>query len=82
VVKDTRRLPAAYFQAGVREFWLADARGRELVFRIHTPGPSAYQAAEPDTDGYQFSPVFGRHFRLDGSRDEQGIWSFDLRQKE
>lgn len=82
VVKDTRRLPAAYFEAEVREFWLADARSRELVFRIHTRGPSAYQAVDADADGYQFSPVFGRRFRLDGNRDERGIWSFDLRQKE
>jgi Uma2 family endonuclease len=31
VRKDTGRLPAAYFLAGVREFWLADARGEEPV---------------------------------------------------
>jgi len=35
VGKDTRRLPAAYAKAGVREFWLADARREPLVFQIH-----------------------------------------------
>jgi len=35
VGKDRRRLPPAYFAAGVTEFWLIDARGPELEFVIH-----------------------------------------------
>jgi Uma2 family endonuclease len=31
VGKDTRRLPEAYSRAGVREFWLADARNDPVV---------------------------------------------------
>ncbi len=79
--KDIRRLPAAYFQAGVREFWLADARKEPLVFRIHRRGETAFEPVEPDADGFQRSTVFGSAFRLDGQRDPQGKWAFDLRER-
>jgi len=46
VVKDTRRLPEAYFKAGVREFWLADARSQQLVFLIHQRAEAGYQAVQ------------------------------------
>ena len=82
VVKDTRRLPEGYFKAGVREFWLADARGKGLVFEIHVPGESAYRAVDADAAGFQPSAVFGCRFRLDGRRDPQGKWTFDLREQE
>jgi Uma2 family endonuclease len=80
VTKDTRRLPQAYFKAGVREFWLADARAEPAVFRIHRPGENAYEAVEPDADGFQRSEVFGRSFRLDARRDPKGHWGFDLQE--
>ena len=78
VTKDTQRLPEAYHGAGVREFWLADARKEPLVFRIHRPGASAFEPVDPDADGFQPSAVFGCAFRLDGNRDAQGNWAFDL----
>jgi Uma2 family endonuclease len=80
VAKDTRRLPEAYFKAGVREFWLADAREEPVVFRIHRPGQTGFEAVKPDSDGFQKSPVFGSAFHLDSSRDTKGHWVFDLRQ--
>ncbi len=79
-LKDTRRLPAAYFRAGVREFWLADARGDKPVFIIHRPGPNAFEPAARDADGFQPSAVLGCRFRLDAARDEDGNWEFDLRE--
>ena len=82
VNKDTQRLPEAYFRAGVGEFWLADARGQELLFRIHHRTESAFQAVAPRSDGFQSSAVFGCRFRLDGSRNQRGEWRFDLLQKE
>lgn len=82
VAKDTRRLPAAYFQAGVREFWLADARGEEPIFIIHRPGPNAFEPVVRDADGYQPSAVLGRRFRLDAARDKDHNWEFDLREEE
>ncbi len=78
VLKDTQRLPQAYFEAGVREFWLADARSEPLVFLIHKPTPSGFQPVEADPEGFQCSAVFDRRFRLHGHRDAQGNWAFDL----
>jgi len=79
VLKDTRRLPEAYFRAGVREFWLIDARKEPLVFRIHQRGEAGYVPTEPDSEGFQHSLVFGTRFRLDGRRDARANWTFDLR---
>ena len=76
--KDTRRLPKAYFKAGVREFWLADARREPLAFRIHCRGRSSFRAVERDAEGFQRSAVFGRRFRLEGHLDAEGHWAFDL----
>jgi Uma2 family endonuclease len=81
VGKDTKRLPKAYFKAGVPELWLADARRQPLVFRIHERGRSRYRAVKPDPDGFHFSAVLGCHFRLESRRDAQGHQVFDLRQK-
>lgn len=82
VLKDTRRLPDAYFQAGVPEFWLADARKEQLAFQIHRRGESSYEAVEADSDRFLPSAVFGCRFRLDGRRDAQGNWSFDFCEKD
>jgi Uma2 family endonuclease len=77
-VKDTKRLPVAYFKAGVREFWLVDARGKKLMFQIHRRGKSGFVPVKPDTRGYQVSSVFDQRFRLKRSTDEQGYPAFDL----
>jgi len=79
VSKDTRRLPVAYFRAGVREFWLADARAQTPTLVIHHPGPGGFEPACRDADGFQHSSVLGRRFRLDSARDRRGHWAFDLR---
>lgn len=79
VFKDTRRLPAAYFKAGVREFWLADARGDRLRFQIYARGKAGFKAARPNAAGFQPSTVLGSRFRLDGRRDARRHWKFDLR---
>ncbi|NLX95061.1 MAG: Uma2 family endonuclease [Rhodopirellula sp.] len=78
VKKDTVRLPLAYWRAGVAEYWLIDARGEALVFRIQRRGPSAYETISPDSEGFQRSDVFRRGFRLTRRRDRRGGWAFDL----
>jgi Uma2 family endonuclease len=65
VKKDTMRLPAAYWAAGVREFWLADARGENLVFVIHERGQTAFQPVQVDDEGFQFSSVMGCRYHLE-----------------
>jgi Uma2 family endonuclease len=79
VLKDTRRLPEAYFRAGVREFWLIDARRDPLLFQIQQRGDSGFEVVSADSDGFQASAVFACGFRLDGRRDARANWTFDLR---
>ena len=77
--KDTKRLPGAYFKAGVREFWLVDVRGEVVTFQIHIRGKAVFELREEDPDGFRFSEVFDCRFRLDRARDEDGFWEYDLR---
>jgi len=79
VVKDTRRLPFAYYDAGIREYWLIDARGDELVFQIQRRGSNAFEPASIDTEGFQTSTVFGRRFQLVRGRNRRGHWKYELK---
>ena len=81
VTKDTKRLPIAYFQAGVREYWLIDARGEELSFQLLRRGNTAFKATPANAEGYQRSEVLDAHYRLDRSRHKRGHWVYQLRLK-
>lgn len=78
VTKDTKRLPPAYARAGVREFWLADARKEPLVFQVHRLAGDVYQPVEPDAENLIRSDVLGCCVRLEGQRDARGFWKFEL----
>jgi len=81
VKKDTIRLPQAYFLAGVREYWLIDARGEELSFQLLRRGSAAFESTPTDADSYQRSEVLDAHYRLDRSRHKRGHWVYQLRLK-
>ena len=81
VGKDTQRLPAAYHRAGVAEFWLVDARGQDLLFRLHRRGQTAYEAAPIDAEGYQYSAVLRAAYRLTRARNPSGRIAFNLEEK-
>jgi Uma2 family endonuclease len=76
VAKDTKRLPSAYWQAEVAEYWLADARGKQLVFEIHHRGPDGYEPAVPNAEGVQRSRVLGAAFRVARVARPQGRWAY------
>lgn len=78
VTKDTKRLPPAYARAGVREFWLADARKEPLVFQVHRLAGDVYQPVEPDAENLIRSDVLSCRVRLEGQRDARGFWKFEL----
>ncbi|MCZ6793522.1 MAG: Uma2 family endonuclease [Planctomycetota bacterium] len=78
VGKDTRRLPRAYFRAGVSEYWLVDARGDEVEFTIHQRGAQAFEAVPADDDGFQRSGVFRARFRVERERRAVGGWRYQL----
>ena len=79
VKKDTERLPAAYFAAGVREYWLIDARGKELFFQIQHRGTTAFVPTTSDQEGFQRSMVLDGLCRLDRGRHQRGHWVYRLR---
>lgn len=82
VTKDLKRLPAAYHEAGVREFWLIDARGTDLMFAIHHRGKVEFEPAVPDQDGFQISNIFNRRYRLDRKPHPLSDWLYDLQEAE
>lgn len=81
VKKDTQRLPRAYFAAGVREFWLIDARRETLVFQVQRRGSSSFVPAESDAEGHQQSDVLDASYLLERSRHSRGHWVYKLRMK-
>jgi len=76
-VKDTQLLRTAYQRAGITEYWLVDARGPEILFRILQWRKTGYVAA-PSRGGWQRSAVFGRHFRLVRETARMGLWEYTL----
>ena len=76
--KDTVWLPKAYHAAGVREYWLVDARGQQIEFTIHAWHPNGFEAIQPDNDGWRNSEVFECAVRLDRVRDRMAGWSYEL----
>jgi len=81
VTKDNRDLREAYHQARIREYWLIDARGEEIVFQLLLWRKSGYFLPSAE-DGWQRSPVFGRRFRLTRKQDRAGVWKYKLESQE
>jgi Uma2 family endonuclease len=77
VIKDTRHLRETYHQARVREYWIVDSRGEEIIFHILSWRESGYVAVRVK-DGWLRSSLFGRHFRLRRKRDRAGAWKYTL----
>jgi hypothetical protein len=63
VHKDYDLLRKAYWEAGIREYWLVDARKTPLKFEILRHTPRAYVATRKQ-QGWVKSTVFGESFRL------------------
>jgi Uma2 family endonuclease len=80
VRKDTRRLREAYHRAGVPEYWLIDARGRDIAFDVLRHTPKGYVTAAGRAD-WQRSEVFGRSFRLERRRGRLGLWRYTLQSR-
>ena len=59
VQKDTVLLRKAYWEAGIPEYWLVDARKEPLAFDILKHGAKGYAAARKQ-DGWIKSAVFGK----------------------
>lgn len=69
VREDTKRLVDLYARAGIREYWVVDARSRPPVLRILRGTGAAFDEVVTDPQGYARSEVLGasaRLVRLDG----------------
>lgn len=72
-VKDFERLRKAYFDAGVREYWLVDAFSEKAEFTIRVPGTEGFVRPERIA-AWQGSEVFGRQFRLVRKKIDRSEW--------
>jgi Uma2 family endonuclease len=71
VRKDTQQLRRDYWEAGIREYWLVDARQDPLVFDILRYMSKGYRTT-PKKEGWVNSTVFGKAFRLTHRVDALG----------
>ena len=74
VRKDMVQLRADYFTAGVREYWILDARQQPLVFHLLTRDDAAtdWSEAAPAADGARRSPVLDRRVSIVRGTDPIG----------
>ena len=77
VKKDTQLLREAYWNAGIREYWLVDARGATLEFQIFKHMSKGYSPVRP-ASGWLKSTVFGKSFRLIAKTNHLGHPTFEL----
>ena len=80
VSKDNVTLREAYWEAGVSEYWIADARGERLDFRILKHGPKGYTETRKQ-GGWLRPNSFGHAFRLTRGSDQTGNPIFNLEVK-
>ncbi|MBI4616620.1 MAG: Uma2 family endonuclease [Planctomycetes bacterium] len=71
--KDARRLRDAYHRAGVREYWLVDARTRPATFDVLLRQPRGYEPAPAGRGGYRKSGLLKRGVRLSLVHEEAGL---------
>jgi Uma2 family endonuclease len=71
VQKDTAILFEAYWEAGIPEYWLVDARKKPLRFTIYRRTSKGYVATHK-ANGWMKSKVFGKQFKLTQRTDEFG----------
>jgi Uma2 family endonuclease len=77
VHKDTHQLRQDHWDAGIREYWLVDARRELLVFDILRHTPKGYRTTAKK-GGWIKSNVFGKSFRLTQQMSEYGDPEYTL----
>src|SRR5439155_21384 len=78
--KDKVILKQAYHEAGVREYWLVDARKEPIAFDVFRRTSKGFVRTAKQ-DGWLKSTVFGRSFRLSVRAGLQGHPDYSLEVK-
>lgn len=76
--KDLTEHVADYAAAGIAEYWIADARRDAIAFRILVLAGGAYVDSEVDADGWTWSPLWQRGFRVRSLPERAGFRDFSL----
>jgi Uma2 family endonuclease len=75
--KDAEWLQKAYWEAGIPEYWLIDARTQPLQFTIFRHGPKGYTPGRK-SQGWVKSHVLGASFRLTAQTNGLGHPDYTL----
>ncbi|MBA3314483.1 MAG: Uma2 family endonuclease [Planctomycetaceae bacterium] len=78
VRKDTRDLRHRYFAAGVREYWIVDARGMIMTFHLLVRGDVDWLESIPDGEDFRRSAVLDRRVRIDRGTNRIGTVKYDV----
>jgi Uma2 family endonuclease len=78
VVKDRDWLRERYHRAGVREYWIADARKPAIDFQLLLHRPAKFELSAPDGDGFARSEVLSHSVRLVRRSRAAGLVFFRL----
>lgn len=78
LTKDSRRLFQKYFEAGVLEYWIVDARGDDLLFQIHRRGKQGFVRVARDQPGFQKSQVLQARYLFEREDDQNDTWFYTL----
>ncbi len=78
VQKDWERLFERYFLAGVREYWICDARKGPPTLSLHHRGPRGYEVTPQEADGFARSEVLGAAVRFVSLPPRLGIVRYRL----
>jgi Uma2 family endonuclease len=78
VAKDTVDLRLAYYEAGIREYWLVDGRGDRVSFNLLRRGSKKFVETEPQAGGWLKSVVLGHSFRITQLIDRLGNPQYTL----
>ena len=81
VTKDSRVLLDLYHRAGVREYWLVDARGVEAVLAIHQWAAGGYTRIIGADTGFVSSPLLRCAFHLARRERVPGIAVYRLEER-
>ncbi len=80
IKKDTEKQREAYCRAGIPEYWLINALGKQVDFQILIRRGAEYVPSR-SRQGWRRSSVFAQDFRLRRGRDPIGDWQYSLESK-